>query len=122
MAQNRKPPAYQEYAASMLANNGFRMMTLASRGLLYTLRLEHWIGNPLPADPVKLGKILGFDGAAVKSALIEMGDHIQVQEGCIKISELDDYKDYLRERQQKQSIGGKEGASRAKRNAAYRRQ
>ena len=29
MTQNRKPPAYQEYAAAMLANRNFRLMTLA---------------------------------------------------------------------------------------------
>jgi hypothetical protein len=121
MAQNRPPPAYQEYAASMLANNDFRMMDLAARGLLYTLRLEYWIGNPLPSDSLKLAKILRLDPDSVAIALREIGDLICITDGMINIPELEDYRQHLSGVRKKQSIGGKEGAAIARRNAASRR-
>lgn len=117
MAQHRPPPCYQEYAASILANNDFRMMSLSSRGLFYTLRLEYWVANPLPADPIKLGKILGFETLAIQTALIELGGLISVEEGHIKMADLDDYRAHLAERKQLQSEGGKKGAARSKQNA-----
>lgn len=118
--QNRPPPSFQEYAASMLANNDFRMMSLASRGLLYTLRLEYWLGNPLPADPLQLGKILGFDSSQVALALQELGGLVMLKDGKVNIAELDDYRRYLDERRKKQSAGGKVGAEIAKKNKSSR--
>lgn len=120
MTQNRQPPAYQEYAASMLANNNFRMMSLEARGLWYTLRLEHWVENPLPADPVKLAKILRLDIDLVTSALQEHGDLIVISGGIIHIPELDDYREHLADIRKRQSSGGKEGAEIARQNAKKR--
>lgn len=120
MTQNRQPPAYQEYAASMLANNSFRMMSLEARGLWYTLRLEHWVENPLPADPVKLARILRLDTDVVTSALHELSDLIVFREEMIKIPELDDYRQYLSDIRKRQSSGGKEGAAIARQNAKKR--
>jgi hypothetical protein len=114
MTQNRPPPAYQEYAASMLSNMTFRMMSLSSRGLLYTLRLEYWIGNPLPANPESLSKVLGLTTDEVVSGLQELCELIRIDQGFVKVPELDDYKNHLLDRQRKQSEGGKEGARRAK--------
>lgn len=114
MAQHRPPPAFQEYAASMLSNMTFRMMSLSSRGLLYTLRLEYWVGNPLPAASDRLARVLGIRESEVTSALLELGDLVYMDQGFIKIPELDDYKQHLEDRQKKQSDGGKEGARRAK--------
>lgn len=122
MTQNRQPPAYQEYAASMLANNNFRMMSLAARGLWYTLRLEHWVENPLPADPVKLAKILRLDIDVVKSALQEHGNLIVISGEMINIPELDYYRQYLADIRKKQSKGGKDGAAIARQNAKKRNQ
>lgn len=115
-SQNRPPPAFQEYAASMLANNDFRMMSLASRGLLYTLRLEYWLGNPLPADSHQLGKILGFDSSQVSLALQELGGLVTIKDGKLIFGDLDDYRRHLDERRRKQSAGGKVGAEIAKKN------
>lgn len=122
--QNRPPPSFQEYAASMLASNDFRMMSLSSRGLLYTLRLEYWLGNPLPADPMKLAKILGYHPDEISFALTELGSLVKIKDGMITIPELEDYRIYLEVRRQKQSEGGKVGAETAKRlkatkNGAY---
>jgi len=114
--QNRPPPSYQEYAASMLANNDFRMMTLASRGLWYTLRLEYWCSNPLPDNPLKLARILGFDASEISLALNDLKGVVKTVDGMLVIQELADYRRYLEERRMKQSAGGKEGAERAKAN------
>ncbi|MFZ4539599.1 hypothetical protein [Propionivibrio sp.] len=57
--QNREAPAYQEYAASMLAKIDFRTMTLAEQGLLYVMRLECWVNDRLPSNPARLAKVLG---------------------------------------------------------------
>lgn len=54
MAFRETPPAYQEYAADMLSNRHFRMMTLQQRGLLYTLRLECWVNGSVPCDLTSL--------------------------------------------------------------------
>lgn len=121
MSQNRPPPAYQEYAASMLSNNNFRMMGLDARGLLYTLRLEYWVENPLPSDPVILAKILRLDPDSLCQALREIGDLIAIEGQMIKIPELDNYRKHLAEVREKQSSGGREGAAIARRNAKGRR-
>ena len=69
MAQNRQPPAYQEYASSIMARVEYRVMRLDHRGLLYTMRLECWVNHTLPENPEMLSKILGFDAAEIASAL-----------------------------------------------------
>ncbi len=59
MAQNRKPPAFQEYASTMLANISFRSMNMEARGLLHTMRLECWANYELPSDLELLSSVLG---------------------------------------------------------------
>lgn len=54
MSQNRDAPAYQEYAATILAQLSFRTMTLQERGLLYTMRLECWVNMRLPQNTPKV--------------------------------------------------------------------
>jgi len=122
MSQNRPPPAFQEYAASMLSNMTFRMMSLSGRGLLYTLRLEYWIGNPLPSDSEKLSKVLGLKNSEVASAIKELGELISVEQGFIRIHELDDYRSHLDDQRRKKSEGGKEGARRARNLADEKKQ
>lgn len=69
MSQNRPPPAYQEYAASMIADQRFRAMSLAERGLLYTMRIECWVNHSLPKTPEKLAKVLGLEIAELEKCL-----------------------------------------------------
>ena len=69
MPQHREPPAFQEYAATMMASIDFRTMSLAARGLLYTMRLECWVNRQLPSDPVRLTHMLGFDATEVSALL-----------------------------------------------------
>ena len=67
----RKAPAFQEYAASMLAHKNFRTMTLAERGLLFTLRLECWENATVPSDTQELARYLGFHFDEIRSSFTE---------------------------------------------------
>lgn len=116
MSQNRPPPAYQEYAASMLANIAFRKMSLSARGLLYTLRLETWVETPLPSNSYELSQLLRFEYQEVDQALKEIFPFLNMNHDELRIPELDCYRQHLIERRDKQSAGGREGARRAKEN------
>jgi hypothetical protein len=115
MAQNREAPAFQEYAASLMARTEYRVMSLEGRGLLMSLRLECWVNGTLPSDPLRLAKVLGFTPEQVERALPEVAGFFFVDAGSLRCPELDDYRAHINERSQKQSIGGKNGA--AKTNA-----
>jgi hypothetical protein len=108
MAQNRRPPAYQEYASEMLAHIDFRAMSMEARGLLYTMRLECWANRKLPIDIEILSEILG---KPVTPALLEaVRNFFKFSDNEINCPELDDYRNHLEDRKKKQSAGGKIGA------------
>lgn len=110
--QGRNPPAYQEYAASMLAKREFRIMSLAERGLLYTLRMECWENGSVPASTTELARYLGVEINEIKSLLTERVKMFFYEDsGSLSCSELDDYKKHLQERRDKQKNGGKKGAA-----------
>lgn len=106
-SQNRDAPAYQEYAAAMLAKVDFRTMTLAERGLLYTMRLECWVNSSLPSDSAKLAKIIGFDRDDVIAALPSVIAFFSDDGGVITCPELENYRSYLASIRAAQSEGGK---------------
>lgn len=108
--QNRDAPAFQEYAASMMAKIGFRTMTMAERGLLYTMRLECWVNDQLPADPDRLAKVLGYSGDEVKKALPAMLPFFTEFDGFFSSPELDNYKLHLQNSRKRMSEGGKKSA------------
>jgi uncharacterized protein YdaU (DUF1376 family) len=116
MAQRREAPAFQEYAASMMARTEYRVMSLEGRGLLYTMRLECWVNRKLPADPAVLAKVVGQPVEEVKRALIEVQSFFVEQGAEYRCPELDDYRLHLEGRRMKQSDGGRVGA--AKTNGA----
>lgn len=109
--QNRDAPAYQEYAASMMAKLDYRTMTLSERGLLYTMRLECWVNDRLPADPSRLAKVLGCDVKEVAEALPALFAFFVEQDGFYSSPELDSYKLHLADGKKKMSDGGKKSAS-----------
>lgn len=111
MAQQRDAPAYQEYAASMMARTVYRVMSLEGRGLLYTLRLECWVNGSVPADPRTLARVLGYPQEQIEAALPEVLPLMRVAGDAIHCPELDDYRDHLEERRQRQSEGGRVGAA-----------
>ena len=111
MTQNRPPPAFQEYAASMMAKTDYRVMSLAGRGLLYSMRLECWVNHSLPCEVVKLAKVLGFDPAEVGGVINEIKPFFHFSDEAITCPELDDYRVHLDGISAKKSEGGKKGAA-----------
>ena len=112
MTQNRKPPAYQEYAAEILTLRNFKLMSISERGLLYTIRLECWVNKEVPALPDELAKYIGCDVHEVKAALTQhVKSFLYEKNGSFTSPELDDYRQHLDERRLKQSTGGKDGAA-----------
>lgn len=111
MSQNRKPPAYQEYASELLANKNFRLMSLAERGLLYTLKLECWANVTVPGEMSLLAKYLGITSNEISVAYTDrIKSFVEINEDDLSIPELNDYRKYLNEIRAKQSSGGKNGA------------
>ncbi len=111
MSQNREAPAYQEYAATILAQLPFRTMTLQDRGLLYTMRLECWVNVRLPNNHNDLAKVLGLPVAEVAGSLAAVMLFFEVVDGFIISTELENYRAHLADRKRKQSQGGKRGSS-----------
>lgn len=110
MSQNREPPAFQEYAASMLSNLPFRRMSLQERGLLYTMRLECWVNKQLPSNHHDLAKVLGLPVEEVITSLAVVMEFFEIASNFIVCPELEDYRVHLAERRFKQSQGGKRGS------------
>ncbi len=96
----------------MLASTDYRVLTLAERGLLYSLRLECWVNHRMPADPAKLARVLGFDAAEVAAALPNIMPFFDESDDVLTCPELEDYRAHLDERRARQSEGGKRGAAR----------
>ena len=126
--QNRDAPAFQEYACSMMAKIEYRTMTLAERGLLYTMRLECWVNDGLPANPANpasLAKVLGYSEAEVKKALPAVIPFFVEIVGFFSSPELDRYKLHLADARKKMVEGGQKGGvksaqKRAAKNAQKR--
>lgn len=110
MAQNRKPPAYMEYASDMMARLSYRAMSLDARGLLYTMRLECWVNKKLPSEPGSLAKVLGFDRTEVAQTLPAVMVFFHDDGEHITCPELEDYRAHREGVRQAQSEGGKAGA------------
>ena len=109
--QNRKPPAYMEYAATMLAQLPFRTMTLQDRGLLYTMHLECWENVRLPGNHKDLANVLGRLVAEIAESLGAVMPFFDLQDGFIICPELEDYRMHLADQKKKQSQGGKRGSA-----------
>lgn len=108
MAENRNPPAYQEYAATMLANKSFRLMTMHQRGLLFAMRLECWANLEIPNNSKELSAYLGQ--TVTEDSLQAVLPFFEVEGTRLFSPELDAYRNHLEERREKQSRGGKNGA------------
>lgn len=109
--QNRKAPAYQEYAAEMMAQLPYRQMILQERGLLYTMRNECWINTRLPEKPEDLAKVLGFPADEISNSLTAVMPFFAVSEGYIICPELEDYRAHLQQIREAKICGGKRGAA-----------
>lgn len=114
MAQNRKPPAFQEYPASFLANRDFRLMTLEERGLLMTMRFECWENHNVPSEPSELASYLGLKQSSVPLTPRVMS-FFENHGTSLFCPELEDYRQHIKEIREKQSAGGKKGAEKTNR-------
>jgi hypothetical protein len=54
----KQAPAFQEYAADLLADRRFAAMSLPALGLFYILKLRAWLDGSIPADPRTVAAIL----------------------------------------------------------------
>ncbi|MDX9843747.1 MAG: hypothetical protein RBT42_08315 [Aquabacterium sp.] len=111
MAQSRDAPAYQEYPANFMARIQYRVMSLAERGLLLTLRHECWVNKQVPADPCTLARMLGYEVNEVSAALPAVMPYFALAGGCIVCPELDAYRAHLEGIRERQSQGGRQGAA-----------
>lgn len=94
----------------MMARIDYRTMSLAARGLLYSLRLECWVNRRLPADPAKLARMLGIDAAEVAALLPDVMGFFGTDGTSIVCPELDDYRAHLEDRDMRKLEGAKKGA------------
>ncbi len=120
MAQNRKPPAFQEYAASFIANRNFRLMSLEERGLLMTMRFECWENLAVPSNRAELAKYLGLDEAGMPLTDRVLSFFIDY-EATLICPELENYRQHLKGIREKQSNGGKRGAEKTNKARVSRR-
>lgn len=95
----------------MLASRQYRVMTLAERGLLFSMRLECWVNRCLPADPHLLARVLGYDAGEVVAALPNVMAFFRSDGREITSPELDAYREHLAAIRERQSQGGKQGAA-----------
>ena len=87
-------------------------MSLAERGLLYTMRLECWENQSVPLLSNGLAKYLGFNHQDVSTALsTNVITYFNDSGGSYVCPELEDYRQHLNEQKQKKSAGGKKGAA-----------
>lgn len=102
----KDPPAFQEFAANMMATRQFRAMSLAQKGMLYQMRLECWVNRTLPSDPDLLARFIGHNPDEVRAALPAVMHFFSVAGDDIFSPELDGYRAKLAEKSSKQSAGG----------------
>jgi hypothetical protein len=60
MSSLPKMPAYQEYPADILNNEVFMQLSMAQRGMLWTLRMYCWKNETIPAGFKNIAKLTGI--------------------------------------------------------------
>ena len=106
----RNAPAYQEYASDILADRDFRLMGLAERGLLWTMRLECWVNKSLPSEKEGIAKILNLNPNEVTSSCSpKVLKHFSLLDESLFCTELDAYREKLQEKNRRISEGGRTG-------------
>lgn len=95
----------------MMAKTDYRLMSLAGRGLLYTMRLECWVNRRLPPDAPRLARVLGFDIDEVAALTPEVQPFFDIDDEGLLCPELENYRASLDERRARQAEGGRQGAA-----------
>lgn len=115
-------PAFQVYAFDLMAKRDYRLMTLAERGLLFSMLCECWANIDLPASPDELATLLGKPDAEqaltnrVKKFFIE-------SDGLLRSPDIEAYRcevlDARKRRSEGGKIGGKKSAEKRKLASSY---
>lgn len=106
----RPAPAFQEYAADLLAKREFRMMTFTERGLLMTMRLECWVNKCVPSERSELAILFGQSEQVIKTHLTPNVLRFFMPDGTNLIcQELEAYRQNQEARQAALSEGGRNG-------------
>lgn len=71
MSSLPKMPAYQEYPADILNNEVFMRLSMAQRGLLWTLRMYCWKNESIPAGYKDIALLVGISEKAVNKLFDE---------------------------------------------------
>lgn len=113
--KEKSAPAYQEYASDVSAERRFKEMSLAERGLRYSMRNECWLSGSIPSDPERIGTIINRNVEEVRVAMTErVISYFEASgNGELIAPDLDRYKAELAVRREKQSAGGKTGGVRS---------
>ena len=108
-------PWFYMYAANYLSDKRFRMMRLEDRGLLFTLLLELWANESLPADPRSLSQFLGLPENDISNGLQGLVGEFFIQNDYgLRSIVLDSYREKFQAKKVKQQEGGRKGADRKK--------
>jgi len=109
----RKAPAYQEYAADILASTQYRLMGLRERGLWDTMRKECWVNGALPVERWKLARLLNVDFDELSEALTpEVLSFFEIRGTQLRCPELDNYRATLEAKRLAMVAGGAKGGKR----------
>ena len=116
--QNRPAPAYQEYAATILSDRTFRFLSLAQRGLYYTLKLECWVNGSIPLENRQIATIAGSSLDEIEKLLPSVLKWFKRTNDGYVCPELEGYRAHLdkisESRKKAGSIGGKTPRSKEK--------
>lgn len=108
--QKRPPPAYQEYASSIISTRAFKFLNFAEKGLLWHIRLECWINGSLPSDSGELSALLGGSKDEISELLKKIKPMIKISKAEIRCPDLDDYREHLEAISLTKSTAGKASA------------
>ncbi|NOS97372.1 MAG: hypothetical protein HOP25_02735 [Methylotenera sp.] len=104
----QEAPAFQEYAANLLARRDFKALKLESKGLLWAMRLEYWVNGDFNDDAAQIGAILGVSTEDIARLLPTISTFLATDGKSIGFEDLSNYKLSLEAKRAKQSAGGKQ--------------
>ena len=118
------PPAFQEYAANWLGDRKFRRMSLAERGLLFSLRLELWVNKSIPSSITDIAEELRLSAEDVSMAFTDsVRSFLYEDNGLLTCPALEEYRSILSARREALSRGGARGGKKTQqRNKDVREQ
>lgn len=109
----RPPPAFQCYASDWMSDEEYMMAPAVERGLLFSILNYCWVNGRVPADPMKLTRLLNLTPDEVKvvncALLRKHMARCPGNDSHMYFPELDRQKAAMIDRQRKQVEGGRKG-------------